>query len=67
MELGAAEPRDEIRIHGTPNVEITVKEGFQGDQATAAIVVNVLPHVFAARPGLLSMADLPLGFVRQVV
>jgi 4-hydroxy-tetrahydrodipicolinate reductase len=65
MELGAAEPRDEIRIHGTPNVDLLVSRGFQGDPATAAIIVNSLPHVIAARPGLLTMADLPLGFVRQ--
>lgn len=65
MELGASAPRDEIWIHGTPDVHVTVHEGFQGDQATAAIVVNAIPHVLAARPGLLTMAELPLGFVRQ--
>jgi 4-hydroxy-tetrahydrodipicolinate reductase len=65
MELGAKEPRDEIHIHGTPDVDVVVNRGFQGDPATAALVVNALPHVIAAQPGLLTMADLPLGFARQ--
>lgn len=67
MELGAPEPYDEIRIRGIPGVHLRVSEGLQGDQATAAIVVNAVPHVIAARPGLLTMAELPLGFVRQSV
>jgi len=31
-----------------------------GDVATAAIVVNAIPKMLAARPGLLTMSDLPL-------
>ena len=32
--------------------------GLHGDVATAAIVVNAIPRVLAAPPGLVTMADL---------
>jgi 4-hydroxy-tetrahydrodipicolinate reductase len=34
--------------------------GIHGDIATAAIVVNSIPKVFTAAPGLHTMRDLPL-------
>ena len=34
--------------------------GIHGDLATAAIVVNALPLLVAARPGLLTMMDMPV-------
>jgi 4-hydroxy-tetrahydrodipicolinate reductase len=60
MYVGAPSPRDHVMIDGTPPIEVTVTGGVAGDLATAAIVVNSIPKVLAARPGLLTMRDLPL-------
>jgi 4-hydroxy-tetrahydrodipicolinate reductase len=60
MQLGAAESYDAVDIEGTPPVHLRIAGGVHGDQATAAIVVNAIPRVVAADPGLLTMADLPV-------
>jgi hypothetical protein len=60
MALGAEEPRDSIVIDGKPPIKVTIDGGIQGDQAAAAIIVNLIPVVVKARPGLLTMRDLPL-------
>ena len=61
MSLGADDPRDVIRIDGTPQVEVRVPGGIEGDQATSAIVTNCIPAVSRSRAvGLLSMRDLPV-------
>jgi hypothetical protein len=59
MSLGAEQPRDSIVIDGKPPIKLTIAGGIQGDQATAAIIVNLIPAVVKARPGLLTMRDLP--------
>lgn len=58
MQIGAEEAGDSVFIEGTPNLEMVVK-GIHGDVATAAIVVNAIPRVIGAPPGLLAMKDLP--------
>lgn len=58
MHLGAGGSRDIISIEGKPSLTVTT-EGVHGDLATAAIVVNAIPRVVAAAPGLLTMLDLP--------
>ena len=60
MYVGAESPRDHVYIDGTPPIDMTIKGGIAGDHATAAIVVNSLPKLMAARPGLVTMKDLPL-------
>ena len=50
---------DEIRINGQPNVTLRVAGGIHGDLATSAVVVNAIPRVIAAKPGLKTMKDLP--------
>ena len=62
MYVGAEDPRDEIIIKGTPDLKMRVEGGVHGDRATAAMVVNCIPRVVAARPGLLSMDDLGVSF-----
>jgi 2,4-diaminopentanoate dehydrogenase len=59
MGVGVEDPRDEVVVHGDPVVHARFPGGISGDRATAALVVNALPHVLAAAPGLVSMADLP--------
>ena len=58
--LGAKESYDAVYITGTPNMEVVIKGGTHGDIATAAMVVNAIPRVIEAPPGLLTMKDLPL-------
>ncbi|MGQ9572011.1 MAG: NAD(P)H-dependent amine dehydrogenase family protein [Dehalococcoidia bacterium] len=60
MSLGAQQPHDSIAIEGKPPIKLTVEGGIRGDEATAAIMVNLIPAVVKARPGLLTMRDLPL-------
>ncbi len=57
--LDEPEEADTIRITGVPDLEI-VLHGTNGDLATAAIVVNAIPRVIAAAPGLVTMRDLPI-------
>ncbi len=59
MYVGAKEPRDAVRIDGEPPLELVLPGGVHGDVATAAIVVNCVPRVLQAAPGLLTMKDLP--------
>jgi len=58
MYLDAPEPRDEISIRGTPDVEMTVDGGFHGDVTTPAVVVNSVERVQKGAPGLATMIDL---------
>lgn len=61
MYVGAEEPRDTVRVRGVPPVEMTIRDGVHGDRATAGVVANMMPRVAAARPGLITMAEPPLG------
>jgi 4-hydroxy-tetrahydrodipicolinate reductase len=60
MYVGAESPRDHVLIDGVPPIDMTIAGGVAGDVATAAIVVNAIPKLMAARPGLATMRDLPL-------
>lgn len=52
MAAAVEQPRDVIRIDGTPAVTATIAGGIHGDQATCAIIVNAIPRVLGAVPGL---------------
>jgi 4-hydroxy-tetrahydrodipicolinate reductase len=70
--LGCSDPRESITIEGRPPIELTIKGGIHGDIATSAVVVNCIPRVMNARPGLTTMKDLPVpsawfGDLRQFV
>src|SRR3954452_8176915 len=58
--LGSPETYDSVEIEGSPNLSMKVAGGIHGDVATASIVVNSIPRVLAAAPGLHTMRDLPL-------
>jgi 4-hydroxy-tetrahydrodipicolinate reductase len=57
--LGAPESFDSVLIEGTPRLSLTIPGGIHGDAGTAAVVVNSIPPLLAARPGLRTMRDLP--------
>jgi 4-hydroxy-tetrahydrodipicolinate reductase len=58
--LGAPESYDSVDIEGSPKLSMKLAGGIHGDVATASIVVNSIPKVIAAAPGLHTMRDLPL-------
>jgi hypothetical protein len=58
--LGAPESYDAVRIDGSPPLSMKIIGGVHGDIATASIVVNSIPKVLAAPPGLHTMRDLPI-------
>jgi hypothetical protein len=58
--LGAPESYDSIEIAGVPALRSKIAGGVHGDVATASIVVNSLPKVLEAPPGLHTMRDMPI-------
>ncbi len=60
MALGETDEADEILIDGDPPVHARLIGGVFGDTATAGCTANIIPQVVAARPGLLTVLDLPL-------
>ncbi|MBM3335035.1 dihydrodipicolinate reductase [Candidatus Sumerlaeota bacterium] len=60
MYVGAADPHDQIVVHGDPSLTVRIPGGIPGDVATAAMLVNAIPAVAEAPPGLLTMLDIPI-------
>jgi 4-hydroxy-tetrahydrodipicolinate reductase len=58
--LGAPESFDAVRVMGNPPLNVKIAGGVHGDIATAAIVVNSIPKVITAAPGLRTMRDMVL-------
>ena len=63
--IGEPEPRDRIIIEGTPNIDMIIQGGLNGDVATCSLAINAVPVALAARPGLRTMADIEsVSFIR---
>lgn len=58
--LGAPESYDSVLIEGSPRLDMKIAGGVHGDIATVSMVVNSIPKVLAAPPGLHTMRDLPI-------
>jgi 4-hydroxy-tetrahydrodipicolinate reductase len=58
--LGAPETYDAVRIAGIPPIEMKILGGVHGDIATVSMVVNSIPKVLQAPPGLRTMRDMVL-------
>lgn len=58
--IGAKESCDAVYITGTPDMEVIINGGTNGDIATAAVIVNSIKRVIDAPPGLITMKELPL-------
>ena len=58
--IGQPESYDAVEITGTPSLSMKIAGGIHGDIATASMVVNSIPHLLAAAPGLHTMRDLAL-------
>lgn len=71
-QLEGTETGDYIRIKGTPNINMAITPEVPGGIGTIAMAVNMIPHVINARPGLVTMIDLPvpraiLGDMRELI
>ena len=60
MAVGAASPADRIDIDGDPPIHLVVAGGFHGDRATVGTVVNAVPFIVGASPGLKNVVTVPL-------
>ncbi len=60
LYIGAPDPMDAIEIEGDPKLSLTIPGGVAGDIATVASVVNAIPQVIDAAPGLKTVLDLPI-------
>lgn len=59
-ELAGVATGDYITVEGTPSIAMSIRPEIPGGLGTIAMAVNAVPLVMAARPGLITLADLPL-------
>jgi 4-hydroxy-tetrahydrodipicolinate reductase len=57
--VGEPKSYDTIRVSGEPNINSTIEGGVNGDVATCAITLNAIHSVLLAKPGLVTMSDIP--------
>ncbi len=64
MYVGADDPHDAVRVQGDPDIDLVIRGGVFGDTATVATLINAIPLVRAAPPGLHTMktVGLPRAF-----
>jgi hypothetical protein len=58
--IGEPNPHDTVEITGDPNITSTIPGGVHGDVATCAITLNAARQILRARPGLVTMTDIPV-------
>lgn len=58
MYLDAPLPHDAIVIKGRPDLNLVLNGGVAGDDATVAALINIVPRLLAAAPGLRLMTEL---------
>ncbi len=59
-ELEGTHTGDYISLKGTPEVNMQIRPEVNGGIGTIAMIVNMIPHVINAKPGLKTMLDLPV-------
>ena len=60
MYVGADNAVDEVIVDGDPPIHLAIQGGIFGDTATVGALVNAIPLVISAEPGLKTPADLPI-------
>lgn len=61
LAYAEAEPQyDEILIDGIPKIHLRIEGGVQGDYSTIAMILNLIPIIKSAGPGLVTMKDIPV-------
>jgi len=59
-EQAGVQTGDYVIIKGTPNINMINSPEVPGGIGTIAMCVNLIPHIINARPGLVTMIDLPV-------
>jgi len=67
MYLGASDPLDSIELQGEPKLRMLIPGGVAGDVATVASLINAIPRVIEAEPGLKTMLDPPIPLAFRAV
>ena len=60
MYVGANDQVDRVVVDGDPPIDLVVQGGIFGDTATVGALVNAIPQVINASPGLQTVTDLPI-------
>jgi len=60
MYAGAPATEDRVTLKGTPDMTLVIEGGTPGDVATPAALVNAIPRVVSAEPGLTTMGGLAM-------
>jgi hypothetical protein len=60
MYLDAPNPHDAVVIKGRPELNAVLNGGVAGDDATVAALINIVPRLLAAAPGVRLMTELPV-------
>jgi 2,4-diaminopentanoate dehydrogenase len=58
--IGQVDPRDRVLLDADPPIDLVIRGGVHGDTATSALAINALVALCDARPGLHTMATVPL-------
>jgi hypothetical protein len=62
ISVGAQEPHDSVEIIGDPPFSARIEGGIFGRTATIAALVNTIPKIINAPPGLRTMMELPVPY-----
>ncbi|RMG55835.1 MAG: dihydrodipicolinate reductase [Acidobacteria bacterium] len=60
MYVGAKDPHDSVEIIGEPLLSVRLAGGIFGDTATVGALINTIPKIIHAQPGLRTMVELPV-------
>lgn len=60
--IGMPQPYDRVVVEGEPKIDMVIPGGVHGDVATSAIILNSVPRLMDARPGLHTMATIAPPF-----
>ena len=63
--IGQDDPHDRLVLQGDPDLDVTWRGGVHGDVATSAMVQNSIHPLLAAKPGLHTMASIPLSGLQR--
>ena len=61
MALDEPDPHDHVRLESRPPLQLTLNGGVAGDDATVAALINAIPRLLAAQPGLRLLSELPVA------
>jgi hypothetical protein len=62
ISVGAKEPHDSVEIIGNPPFCMRIEGGIGGGTATIGALINTIPKIINAPPGLRTMMELPVPY-----